>query len=102
MPRHAVIPSRVLIVISTVIVALVLLLASSVMAALDPVDVPAAVPVAEYEVRSGDNLWNIAGEHTSPGRDVRNTIEAIKRRNHLESSTIHPGQVLEIPLTGSS
>jgi Tfp pilus assembly protein FimV len=57
---------------------------------------------AEYEVRSGDNLWDIAGRHTSADRDVRNTIEAIKRVNHLENSTIHPGQVLEIPLASSS
>ena len=102
MPRHTVIPSRVLIVISTVVVALVLLLASSVMATSDSAGVADTVPVAEYEVRSGDNLWDIAGRHTSADRDIRNTIEAIKRLNHLESSTIHPGQVLEIPLASSS
>ena len=106
MPRHTVIPSRVLIVISTVVVALVLLLASSVMATADSGDgfdsFGAVEQVAEYEVRSGDNLWNIAGQYTAEGRDVRNTIEAIKRLNRLDSSMIHPGQVLEIPLAGSS
>lgn len=109
MPRHAVIPSRVLIVISTVVVALVLLLASSVEATSDEVSgspsspgggssVAVSVELAEYEVRAGDSLWRIADEHTSPGHDVRNTIEAIKRRNGLDSSVIRPGQVLEIPL----
>ena len=102
MPRHTVIPSRVLIVISTVVAALVLLLASSVMATFDAADVGESYPIGEYEVRAGDNLWDIAGQHTSSDRDVRNTIEAIKRLNHLESSTIHPGQVLEIPLASSS
>ena len=102
MPRHTVIPSRVLIVISTVVVALVLLLASSVLATSDPAGVVEPYLIAEYEVRAGDNLWEIAGRHTSTDRDVRNTIEAIRRLNHLESSTIHPGQVLEIPLASSS
>jgi Tfp pilus assembly protein FimV len=91
----------VLIVISTVVVALVLLLASSVVATSDVADVDSYV-IAEYEVRAGDNLWDIAGQHTSVDRDVRNTIEAIKRLNRLDNSTIHPGQVLEIPLAGSS
>ena len=102
MPRHTVIPSRVLIVISTVVVALVLLLASSVLATSDSTDVAESYLIAEYEVRSGDNLWDIAGQHTSADRDIRNTIEAIKRLNQLETSTIHPGQVLEIPLASSS
>ena len=106
MPRHTVIPSRVLIVISTVVVALVLLLASSVMATADSGEASDSFSnvqqVAEYEVSAGDSLWKIAGQHTAEGRDVRNTIEAIKRLNHLDSSTIHPGQVLEIPLVGSS
>jgi LysM repeat protein len=92
----------VLIVISTVVVALVLLLASSVMATMDSGAVPESYQIAEYEVRAGDNLWDIADRHTDTDRDVRNTIEAIKRLNHLDSSTIHPGQVLEIPLVGSS
>ena len=131
MPRHTVIPSRVLIVISTVVVALVLLLASSVQAtsgeslADDGSNrngtaaeytaagytaagytaagyTAAEDAVAEYKVRAGDSLWGIADEHTPDGYDVRNTIEAIKSINGLGSSVIHPGQVLEIPLLSSS
>ena len=63
MPRHTVIPSRVLIVISTVVVALVLLLASSVQASSDPADSGLDGPrlvTAEYKVRSGDTLYSIA------------------------------------------
>lgn len=96
MPRHTVIPSRVLIVISTVVVALVLLLASSVQAT------PELLRTADYKVRSGDSLWDIAQTHTPAGRDVRDTIESIKRINELETSLIRPGQVLEIPLRAAS
>ena len=92
MPRHTVIPSRVLIVISTVVVALVLLLASSVQAT------PELLETADYKVRSGDNLWDIAESHTPAGIDIRDTIDSIKRINDLESSLIRPGQLLEIPI----
>ena len=112
MPRHTIIPSRVLIVISTVVVALVLLLASSVQATLElpdlensqaaQIDRPGykttGYETADYKVRSGDSLWGIADEHTPDHRDVRNTVEAIKRVNGLDSSVIHPGQLLAIPL----
>ncbi|MCP3973539.1 MAG: LysM peptidoglycan-binding domain-containing protein [bacterium] len=93
MPRHTIIPSRVLIVISTVVVALVLLLASSVQAT------PELLETSDYKVRAGDNLWEIADDVTPEGRDVRNTIEAIKRLNDLDSSVIHPGQLLEVPVS---
>ena len=93
MPRHTIIPSRVLIVISTVVAALVLLLASSVQAT------PELMETGDYRVRAGDNLWQIAEDHTPADRDIRNTIEAIKRLNDLDSSIIQPGQLLEIPLS---
>lgn len=93
MPRHTIIPSRVLIVISTVVVALVLLLASSVQAT------PELLETADYKVQHGDNLWEIADDFTPEGRDVRNTIAAIKRLNDLDSSIIQPGQLLEVPVS---
>lgn len=103
MPRHTVIPSRVLIVISTVVVALVLLLASSVQASsqLTDAELNAAemLVTADYKVRSGDTLWDIADDHTPRRGDVWNTVEEIKDLNDLDSTVIHPGQVLQIPLT---
>ncbi|HEX6201504.1 MAG TPA: DUF5715 family protein [Thermoanaerobaculia bacterium] len=46
--------------------------------------------VAQYRVRRGDNLWQIAQRHgTSPRQ--------IQRVNGLSSSRIKPGQVLTIP-----
>ena len=98
MSRHTVIPSRVLIVISTVVVALVLLLASSVQATGELTEF-VEISTAEYKVRSGDNLWDIAADHTPHGRDVWTTIESIKRMNDIQGSVIQPGQVLEIPLS---
>ena len=55
MSRLTVIPSRVLIVISTIVVALVLLLASSVQATGELLEIT-EVQTAEYKVRSGDNF----------------------------------------------
>lgn len=85
-------PSRALVTISIVLVALVLLLASSVQATgSDPVELDA------YKVGAGDTLWTIAGDVTPEGGDVRDTISVIKRLNRLDGSLIRPGQVLEVP-----
>lgn len=44
-----------------------------------------------YTVRRKDTLWRIAQNHGS-------TPEAIRAANGLRSTTIHPGQVLKIPV----
>jgi LysM repeat protein len=90
MPRYLTAPSRFLVIISTFVVALVLLLASSVLAAGPE---PATV---DYRVRSGDTLWTIA-EDVDPESDVRGVIAEIKDLNDLDSSLIRPGQILEVP-----
>ena len=56
MPRYLTAPSRFLVIISTFVVALVLFLASSVMAAGPEPE------TVDYVVRSGDSLWTIAAE----------------------------------------
>ncbi len=91
MPRYLTAPSRVLVIISTFVVALVLLLASSVMAA-----GPESETV-DYRVRSGDTLWTIA-EEAAPDDDVRGVISEIRDLNDLESSLIIPGQTLLVPV----
>lgn len=50
-----------------------------------------AVPVsaAEYEVQTGDSLWQIAKEHDT-------TVTELKEINQLKSTIIHPKQILEI------
>ncbi|NOX23887.1 MAG: LysM peptidoglycan-binding domain-containing protein [Actinobacteria bacterium] len=96
MTRHLALPTRVIVIISTVAVALMLLLASQVQAAGDDANGEVtSVVVAEYMVRSGDTLWGIAAEYTDD--DVRTMVGIISERNGLTSSIIHAGQVLEIP-----
>jgi len=89
-PRYLTAPSRFLVIISTFVVALLLLLASSVMAAGPE---PGTV---DYRVRAGDTLWMIAAE-VADGADVRGVVAQIRHLNDLESSIILPGQTLEIP-----
>lgn len=62
----------------------------------------AKLPTVEHVVRSGEELWRIAvGAEESDGvdgnGDIRAYVEAIKEINNLESSTIYPGDVLEVP-----
>ena len=91
MPRYLTAPSRFLVIISTLIVALVLLLATSVMAAgPEPVTV-------DYRVRPGDTLWTIAEQVVDASGDVRGTVAHIRDLNDLDSSLIVPGQTLLVP-----
>lgn len=90
MPRYLTTPTRVLVIISTVVVALVLLLATSVMAAGPEPE------TVDYTVRSGDTLWDIATELTDG--DVRRAVAEIQLLNELDSSMIHPGQLLMLPV----
>ena len=54
-------------------------------------------PTTEYVVESGDTLWAIAGDLVDTGEDVRVMVSAIKTLSGLDSSTLHPGQVLVVP-----
>ena len=88
MPRYLTAPSRFLVIISTFVVALVLLLASAVMAA------GPAPETVDYRVRSGDSLWTIAEVVAPEGNDIRGVISEIRHLNDLDSSLITPGQTL--------
>lgn len=90
MPRYLTAPSRFLVIISTLVVALLLFLASSVMAAGPEPE------TVDYRVRAGDTLWMIAAE-VADGSDLRGVVAEIRRLNDLDSSIILPGQTLEIP-----
>jgi LysM domain len=52
-------------------------------------------PERSYRVKPGDTLWSIA-EQAFPG-DPREGVWELRERNHLESTTIVPGQVLTLP-----
>lgn len=94
MERQTAISSRVLVVISTVALALCLLLVTSVMAG-------GTAPVtADYTVRGGDTLWSIADAHAEQDSDVRSVMDDIRRINDLSGSMLHAGQTLEVPVSG--
>jgi nucleoid-associated protein YgaU len=59
---------------------------------------PDAEPVSRssYVVRPGDSLWDIA-ERVAPGTDPRPLVDAIVESNHLDPSSLTPGQRLVIP-----
>jgi hypothetical protein len=47
-------------------------------------------------VHSGDTLWSIASSY-APYRDRRDTVEDIRRLNHLDGYTLRVGQRLKLP-----
>lgn len=52
----------------------------------------------EVTVRSGDTLWSLAREYGPDGRDIRETIDRIRRINGLEErASLRPGETLAIP-----
>lgn len=50
--------------------------------------------VVEYQVRSGDSLWEIA-------RRMGVTVPELRAANRLSSDRIHPGQRLQVPVSGN-
>lgn len=93
-------PTRVAVLLITLVVALVLLLANTVEATNGAADDPATAVVVTHRVVGGDTLWGIA-EHYGDGEDdVRRTVYEIQQRNGLRGSLIVPGQLLEIPVPG--
>ena len=51
----------------------------------------AAGGTAEYYVRRGDSLWEIARDHGT-------TVDALRSSNDLRGSRIYAGQVLTVPV----
>lgn len=98
MTRPASTRTRVVVLLTAIVMALVVLLAGAVAAEADDRSEPAEVAVVDHTVRAGDTLWDIAADHVAAGDDVRVLVEDIKRHNELDTSIIVPGQVLHIPI----
>ena len=58
-------------------------------------DSGAGGPERTYRVQPGDTLWAIA--QSNYGGDPRDGVWKLRERNHLEGTTIAPGQVLRLP-----
>ena len=50
-----------------------------------------------YVVSSGDTLWSIAAGEYGADVDVRRAIYQIREVNHLDDSTVSPGERLTLP-----
>jgi len=51
----------------------------------------------KYVVSSGDTLWSIAAGEYGADADVRRAIYKIRQVNHLDGSTVSPGERLTLP-----
>lgn len=97
-------PLRVVVLLTSVALALVLLLTGAVVARANDGSVTGAASDQtvtariEHVVVVGDTLWDIAAAYTTSADDVRDTIFDIKAANGLDSSVIVTGQTLVIPL----
>ncbi|HEV3156744.1 MAG TPA: LysM peptidoglycan-binding domain-containing protein [Candidatus Baltobacteraceae bacterium] len=60
----------------------------------------AATPThfARVTVQAGDALWSIAARYTKDGDSIDDTLDQIRAVNHLNSTTVRPGETLRIPL----
>ena len=49
------------------------------------------------QARPGDTLWSMAQEVTPRGGNVGETVNRIRRLNHLDTSELQVGQVIRVP-----
>jgi hypothetical protein len=54
-----------------------------------------AGPERHYVVRPADTLWTIAAKHYAG--DTREGVWELEQRNHLQTSTLTPGETLLLP-----
>lgn len=52
----------------------------------------------EIMVHRGDSLWSIARKHNTSKKDIRELIYQIEQLNDSNSASLHPGDILKIPI----
>ncbi|WP_418969796.1 LysM peptidoglycan-binding domain-containing protein [Alloscardovia omnicolens] len=55
------------------------------------------VQTVSYTVQPHDTLWNYAAQITPQGEDVYETMEYIKKLNHMDTDQLVTGQTLIVP-----
>ncbi len=83
---------RALSIISMAVVVVLLFLSSAVQATGQITD------TADYRVKPGDTLWEIAQTYGSDNADTRRVVAAIEKLNQIDGGNLQAGQVIEIPV----
>ena len=59
---------------------------------------PVDIPFEEVIVSEGDTLWFIAIDFMPKNYDVREMIYNIRQLNEMKTASIHPGDIIKIPI----
>lgn len=55
------------------------------------------IATEQIVIHTGDNLWDIAKDHSVEGSSISETIDYIYQINNLQSGKLMPGQKLMVP-----
>ena len=86
---------RALSIISMAVVVVLFFLSSAVQATGQITD------TADYRVKPGDTLWQIAQTYGPDNADTRRVVAAIEKLNQIDGGNLQAGQVIEIPVHSS-
>lgn len=64
----------------------------------EAVSSPGQADARKVVVQPGDTLWEIADRFAPESADLRVVVRRLAALNGLESKTLRPGQVLQVPL----
>ncbi|MFS0855335.1 MULTISPECIES: LysM peptidoglycan-binding domain-containing protein [Paenibacillus] len=84
-------------VLKLIIVSLIILVGCSTVLTVFAGNEKDLLPGGKMAVSQGDTLWSISLDHKPGTMDTRVYIEAIKKVNQLQSTSIQVGQVLILP-----
>lgn len=86
---------RALSIISITVIVVLLFLSSAVQAT------GQVTETADYRVKPGDTLWQIAKTHGPEDADTRRIVAVIEKINEIDGGRLQAGQVIEIPVASS-
>lgn len=84
-------------VLKLIIVSLIILVGCSTVLTVFAGNEKDLLPGGKMAISQGDTLWSISLDHKPETMDTRVYIEAIKKVNQLQSTSIQVGQVLILP-----